>query len=254
MNQALTTQDRSLAALPAVDLREPASLLLLPTWLAEQVKWVSDLGAGRTTIDPVTRTITGRVATIPASMMPTGPQRRAIMQRIEDLHAATRPGPLPKTLVYLGHLVDEHRSAQAGSDTVAVKIEAYEDAVGDLPAWAIREAIRRWRRGECSADSRDLDFAPKPARLRRMVQSIAATATGQAMRLQRVLDAEPEEPLTEAQMEANAVRMAAVLAELREPGAKETAAGTDAGVRAAAQRDLASLEAKAKAAASEEVS
>lgn len=197
MAQDLTTS--SPAALPAVDVREPAALLLLPRWLGEQVATVSDLGAGRTEVDPKTGAIVRRVATIPASKMPTGPQRLAIAQRIEELHAASRPGPLQKTLQYIGQLVAEHAPARLDEDTAAVKIDAYEDAVGDLPAWAIREAIRRWRRGEVSASPEDLKFAPKPAKLRAVAQGIAAVATGQAIRLQRILDAEPAEELTDAQ-------------------------------------------------------
>lgn len=142
--------------------------------------------------------------------MPTGPQRLAIAQRIEELHAASRPGPLQKTLQYIGQLVAEHAPARLDEDTAAVKIDAYEDAVGDLPAWAIREAIRRWRRGEVSgATADDLRFAPKPAKLRDIARGIAAVATGQAIRLQRILDAEPAEELTDAQRAEMQRRLAA---------------------------------------------
>jgi hypothetical protein len=213
MRQDLTTS--STAALPTVDVREPGSLLLLPRWLNEQVAAISDLGAGRTVVDPKTGAVTARVTTIPKSKMPTGPQRLAIQQRIEELHAAARPGPLPKTLQYVGQLVSEHAPSRLDEETASIKIDAYEDAVGDLPAWAVREAIRRWRRGEVSASADDLKFAPKPAQLRRIAQSVAAVATGQALRLQRILDAEPEEELSEAERAANQRRLAALIPDMR---------------------------------------
>lgn len=125
--------------------------------------------------------------------MPTGPQRAAIARRIEDLQLAARPGPWNRTLVALGELVTEYASARLDEDTAAIKIDAYRDAVEDLPAWAVREAVRRWRRGDVSGDPKDLEFAPRPSRLRRIAQSIAATATGQALRLQRILEAEPDD-------------------------------------------------------------
>lgn len=211
-------QTSSPAALPALDLRDPQSLLLVPQWLASQIKEVSDLGKGRTILDEKTGAIIGQVATIPKSLMPTGAQRAAIAQRIEDLEQAARPGPWNRTLLILGELVTEHASARLDEDTAAIKIDAYRDAVEDLPAWAIREAVRRWRRGDVSgADPRDLDFAPKPARLRRLAEGIAATASGQAIRLRRILAAEPEEPVSDAVMAKNQERFADVLKMLAEP-------------------------------------
>lgn len=240
-------QTSSPVALPAVDLREPASLLLLPQWLATQVARVSDLGYGRTIVDPVTKAVVGQVATIPKSQMPTGPQRLAIAQRIEELQAASRPGPTPRLIGILAELVAEYATARLDEDTADIKITAYRDAVEDLPAWAVREAIRRWRRGDVSGDTRDLDFAPKPARLRRIAQGIAATATGQAIRLQRILDAEAEEPISEAEREANAKRADDLAKQIAAPViASNDKAEREAENRALAER-LAASEATRKA-------
>ena len=240
-------QRASPVSLPAVDLREPASLLLLPQWLATQVARVSDLGYGRTIVDPVTKAVVGQVATIPKSQMPTGAQRLAIAQRIEELQAACRPGPTPRLIGILAELVAEYATARLDEDTADIKITAYRDAVEDLPAWAVREAIRRWRRGEVSGDTRDLDFAPKPARLRRIAQGIAATATGQAIRLQRILEAEAEEPVSDAARAENAERADALVRQLSAPaGGPDDKAEREAENRARADR-LAASEAARKA-------
>jgi hypothetical protein len=251
MGQDLTTS--STAALPAVDLREPSTLLFLPPWLGTQLASVSDLGAGRTIVDPVTRQITGRVATIPRSKMPNGPQRAAIMQRIEELHEAARPGPMQTTLAILGELVNEHAPSRLDDDTADIKIGAYLDAVGDLPAWAIREAVRRWRRGDVSGDARDLDFAPKPARLRRLADSIRMVATGQAARLQRILDAEAEDELSDADLKANSARMSRLLADLTKSENRTPEAGSAHADRLQALSTLREAEAKARSQESEGV-
>ncbi|CAO4171096.1 hypothetical protein AFFFEF_01708 [Methylorubrum extorquens] len=210
MAQDLTT--RSAAALPAIDTADPASMLLLPDWLASSIAAVSDLGAGRTEVDPVTRQITARVATIPASRMPTGPQRTAIARRIADLQAAIEPGPVEETIGVLGDLIQEYAPSRLDDRTVSIKAEAYLDAVEDLPAWTVRAAVRRWRRGEVSADPATLDFAPKPARLRGIAERMVLVARGQAARLQRVLDAKPEERITDAQMAANSEKLTGLIA------------------------------------------
>lgn len=238
-------QTSSPAALPTVDLRDPSSLLLLPPWLATQIASVSDLGAGRTILDPVTKAIVGQVATIPKSRMPTGAQRAAIAQRIEDLEQAARPGPTNRIIAILGELVAEYATARLDADTADIKIGAYRDAVEDLPAWAVREAIRRWRRGDVSGDTRDLDFAPKPARLRRLAEGIAATASGQAIRLRRILAAEAEEPVSEAQAAENQRRYAEALKEAGVPDVQP--AGSEAAERAEARRLLALRFAEAEA-------
>lgn len=235
MAQDLTT--RSAGALPAIDTADPASMLLLPDWLASQLAAVSDLGAGRTEVDPATKLITARVATIPASRMPTGPQRTAIARRIADLQAAIEPGPVEETIGVLGDLIQEYAPSRLDDRTVSIKAEAYLDAVEDLPAWTVRAAVRRWRRGEVSADPATLDFAPKPARLRGIAERMVLVARGQAARLQRVLDAKPEERITDAQMAANSEKLTGLIAKTADGPVVEPA-GTETAERLAALADL----------------
>ncbi|MDF9791431.1 UNVERIFIED_ORG: hypothetical protein M2438_001914 [Methylobacterium sp. SuP10 SLI 274] len=235
MAQDLTT--RSAAALPAIDMADPASMLLLPDWLASQLAAVSDLGAGRTEVDPVTRQITARVATIPASRMPTGPQRTAIARRIADLQAATEAGPVGETIAALGDLIQEYAPTRLDDRTVSIKAEAYLDGLEDLPAWAIRASIRRWRRGETGLPPEVHDFAPKPARLRVIAERLVLVARGQAARLQRVLDAKPEERITDAQMAANSEKLTELIAKTADGPVVEPA-GAESAERRAAMADL----------------
>lgn len=157
--------------------------------------------------------------------MPTGPQRQAISQRIAELERACRPGPAEKTLSYLAELITEYAPARIDAETVSIKADAYLDAVEDLPAWAVREAIRRWRRGEVSGDPQDLNFAPKPARLRRIASTIAQAASGQALRLQRILDAEPEDERSDDERAAMSRQIAAEINEVARRAPSEPARG-----------------------------
>lgn len=146
--------------------------------------------------------------------MPTGAQRRAIAQRVTDLRRLSEPGPVAATISTLGELIQEYAPSRLDAETVSIKAEAYLDAVEDLPAWAVREAVRRWRRGDVSGDLQDLNFAPRPARLRRIASTIALAASGQALRLQRVLDAEPEEERSDEERAAISRRIAAEINEV----------------------------------------
>jgi hypothetical protein len=178
--------------------------------------------------------------------MPTGAQRVAIAQRITELQQALWPGPEDATLMHLGDLIKEYAASRIDADTVAIKASAYLDAVGDLPAWAVREAIRRWRRGEVDADAQALEFAPRPAKLKAIAERIVMVAKGQANRLQRILDAEPHEDLTPAQMQANSQRTQALLADLTRSENRTPEAGTAHSDRLQALSQLREAEAKAK--------
>ena len=230
-------QTSSSAALPAVDVHNPESLLSLPPWLAKQIAAVSDLGYGRTLLDPVTKAIIGQVATIPRSKMPTGPQRAAIAQRIEELHAASMPGPLASTLSVIGSIVSRNTAARQDEDLASIEIEAYRDALDDLPAWTVREALRRWRRGEVGGNRRDLDFPPKEHRLRQIALGVESAVRGQIIRLQRLLEAEADDSLT-SEERSDIVRRAQAATRVT-PGSDVEPSGVEARERAEAERDLA---------------
>lgn len=168
--------------------------------------------------------------------MPTGPQRAAIAQRIEELHAASMPGPLSSTLAIIGSIVSRNSAARQDEDLASIEIEAYRDALDDLPAWTVREALRRWRRGEVDGNKRDLDFAPKEHRLREIALMVEASVRGQIIRLQRILEAEPDDSLTAAQR-AETVKKARDACMAR-PGEAAEPAGEVEHEREAAQRDL----------------
>lgn len=55
--------------------------------------------------------------------------------------------------------------ANASTESGKARGQAYQQALDDIPAWAIAEAARRWNRGE-AGEGNDYKWAPAPAVLR----------------------------------------------------------------------------------------
>ena len=198
--------------LPAVDTANPASMTELPAWLRPLIASVSDLGSFRVSMCPRTGEPAKRVPTIPASLMPNGPQRVAIAERVAELRAACAPGPLEEIGEAVGGLILARASYRMDQRTIDAKTTDYLDALHDLPGWTVVEAVRRWRRGTAGDDipKEEYKFLPSSDLLRNVAERIKLAAEGQAIRLQRILDAEPDVKLTDAQLEQNAERLKAI--------------------------------------------
>jgi hypothetical protein len=72
--------------------------------------------------------------------------------------------------------------------------EDYLDALDDLPAWCVREAMRKWNRAESpplDAKRHDFNWKPTPPALRRLAQHELASVKGRIISLDRLLNAVP---------------------------------------------------------------
>jgi hypothetical protein len=72
--------------------------------------------------------------------------------------------------------------------------EDYLDALEDLPAWCVREAMRKWNRAESpplDGKRHDFNWKPTPPTLRRLAQHELASVKGRIINLNRLLDAVP---------------------------------------------------------------
>jgi hypothetical protein len=71
--------------------------------------------------------------------------------------------------------------------------DVYDDALSDIPPWAINAAIKRWSRGEVPADlnlgTLNFNFAPAPAVLRKLAKVEMSPFEAQATTLRRLLKA-----------------------------------------------------------------
>ncbi|WP_461333864.1 hypothetical protein [Bradyrhizobium embrapense] len=70
--------------------------------------------------------------------------------------------------------------------------EDYLDAIEDLPAWSVREAIRKWNRAESprlDGKPHSYDFRPSPPTLRRLALHEMIALRGRLVELQKICDA-----------------------------------------------------------------
>jgi hypothetical protein len=80
---------------------------------------------------------------------------------------------------------------QQSSDALT---EDYLDAIEDLPAWSVREAIRKWNRAESprlDGKPHSYDFRPSPPTLRRLAWHEMIALRGRMIELQKLCDAQP---------------------------------------------------------------
>ncbi len=89
-------------------------------------------------------------------------------------------------------LMDNRRLDAASSDALT---SAYLDALEDLPAWSVREALRKWNRGESNpgpdGKKHDFNWSPKPPILRYLAQTELALVRQTMTQLTLLLDAVP---------------------------------------------------------------
>lgn len=72
--------------------------------------------------------------------------------------------------------------------------EEYLDAIEELPAWCVREALRKWNRGESARlDNKPHDFnwRPEPGILARLARLELYVVKGRIRTMERLLEAEP---------------------------------------------------------------
>ena len=76
-------------------------------------------------------------------------------------------------------------------ESTVAKVSAYlDDALDDLPAWAVANAVRRWHRGECGPEH-NYTFAPAPGVLRGIALQELGSAKLVLRQLKLVLSAAP---------------------------------------------------------------
>lgn len=219
MAQDLTVATAPL--LPVLDLDRPTFLASQPSWLASRIDAESRSEHRRIVRDATGRQI-GEVRTLPRSLMLTGAMRAVLGRRIAELEAALAPGPAEEIMEHVARLLGRYLTGKTDDD-LAVRAETYLDALDDLPAWAIREGIRRWFKGKCGGSPKDYDFAPSEARLHGVAEGIVRATRGQAICFRRLLAAEPEPEISETDRARQAAELQALAISLRSADAERAA-------------------------------
>jgi hypothetical protein len=122
------------------------------------------------------------------------PNQRAEAEGYRDRMKATLSSddPLRQRNAVLAKMIMAYpMGAGSGELGAAARAEAYLDALSDMPAWAIAEAVRRWNRGQ--AGEHNYSFAPAPAILRRVTDEVLVPYRIDLEKIEIVLRAVPLE-------------------------------------------------------------
>lgn len=175
----------------------PAQLPSLPAWLRQRS------GALASAVQPDSTGLHRQMPILPREMMLTSSERMVVQQHIADLARFTRVdqpfelrgatlsndqahGVMIASLLLKGGAKLDQNSSDAFT-------EDYLDAIEDLPAWAVREAIRKWNRAESpKLDGRphSYDFRPSPPTLRRLAQHELVGVKARMLELRKICDAQ----------------------------------------------------------------
>ncbi|MHC2255109.1 hypothetical protein ACVILK_004801 [Bradyrhizobium embrapense] len=174
----------------------PAALPSLPAWLQQRI------AALASAVQPDSK---GRYRTtpiLPREMILSSSELALVQQHIDDLERFTRldqpielrgatltndqaHGAMIASLLLKGGAKLDQQSSDAFT-------EDYLDAIEDLPAWSVREAIRKWNRAESprlDGKPHSYDFRPSPPTLRRLALHEMIALRGRLVELQKICDA-----------------------------------------------------------------
>lgn len=169
------------------------------------------------------------VATLPANLIPTSAERADIERYLAGLRTLLAQIPRvdarwgQEMLVHIGKMLclKPPRANEIGIEIIA---EAYLEALDDVPAWAVRDAVRRWNSGRCGLNPRgeafDYRWPPSPAELRRIALDVVWPLSRQHADLQRLLNAEQLEEFDEEHRCLMRKRLEELLQELKRRSAR----------------------------------
>jgi len=147
------------------DVRRPETLSRLPPWAQERSASLKK--EPQPDLDGAHR----EMWVLPASLILSDRQRAEGSRAIANIDAAIGMTPLSdmayaeETTVAVLKMTMVLPSREAGELSSEAKGEAYMAALDDVPAWAVKEAIRKWYRSEYG-DKHDYRWQPGPSTLR----------------------------------------------------------------------------------------
>jgi len=135
---------------------------------------------------------------LPSGMELTAQDRKDAEQRLKELEAIITGTNLTinesakARLSLLTRMLLAFPAAGSFSEAAAAaRSDVYDDALSDIPPWALNAAIKRWSRGEMPYDLNlgtvNFTFAPPPAILRKLAKHELRPFEDQAHRLRRLL-------------------------------------------------------------------
>jgi hypothetical protein len=130
--------------------------------------------------------------------------RKVAKQIVEKIESQSAPSAAERSGKFkvLSKMLMVAPTADKSEESTVAKVSAYlDDALDDVPAWAVENAVRRWHRAECGG-LHNYAFAPAPGVLRGIALQELERAKAVLRRLELVLSAAPS--LAEAEKIASA--------------------------------------------------
>ncbi len=121
-----------------------------------------------------------------------------MQNQLSALDSLICPGPDDDEtkLVLVTKMILALASGQSSETGAEARGEAYQFSLGDIPAWAVDEAIKNWYTGKVKdIPEGEFKWCPSPAVLLRASRDILEVYTETAGKIRRLMDAKPLEEL-----------------------------------------------------------
>jgi hypothetical protein len=190
----------------------------LPAWLPQRI---AALGSE---MQPDSNGTRRTMVVLPPSMILNSSEREFVEQRVADRASWLDVGqPITidgRTLtnyqavnVIIAKLLVKSRGSKLDETSSDALAEDYLDAIEDLPAWSVRNALRKWNRAESAkfdGNPHNFDWRPTPATLRRLAEIELGPIRAEMVQLKKLLIAVPRFEYSEE----HRAKMVALLTEL----------------------------------------
>lgn len=197
----------------------PAQLPSLPAWLRQRI------AALASAVQPDSSGRHRKMLVLPEKLILSSSEKQAIREHIEYLDLCLN---LSQPMLYreqiltndqaqaamIAHLLMKGGGQKLDKDAADVLSEDYLEAIEDLPAWTVREALRKWNRAESvklDGKLHDFNWRPTPPTLRRLAQHEMVALKTRKMQLENLLAAVPLIEFSEEHRQMMINRVAALL-------------------------------------------
>lgn len=175
--QAVTTSEG--ARLPAVDPGRPWDSAWQPPWLISRLNAVS-------TWD--------RKPEVPQALALTDGMRASILTRIDAMQAELKPASVRERTAIVAELLAFYSTSSQDEISLRAKLSVWVETLEGVPAWALREAVRRWHAGRLNPNT---SFCPSPATILNAAGLVIGGVQGQIVAMTRLLSAQVVVPISE---------------------------------------------------------
>lgn len=135
---------------------------------------------------------------LPSGMELTESDRKDITIRLQEMEAVisgtnltTNESAKARLSLLTKMLLAFPAAGNASEAAAQARSDVFDDALSDLPPWAINNAMKRWAKGEVPSDLNmgvlNFTFAPSPAVLRKLAKIELGPLEVQATKLRRLL-------------------------------------------------------------------